>query len=690
MPEVDSESARLTQERAAGDSTIGAEGVRVVHDDGARSVAERADLRRASMILERLPSVTESYKRPRDAAHQAPDVPPSEGSTMKRLQFLALLTAAAGLVVLVAPRSQHNPEGERGSLRFLDALEVLGASSDEPIVVLVALDGRARRTDVAEAQRHLALLEATRSSAHADAPWRVTVPRVEASALYASLRALPAVRYVEPEMEFALVELRHTGGEDAAEGPETWDQPDDPLYPFQWNFQQIGVERAWQRARGAGAVVAVIDTGVAYQDDESRGWQAVRDLGDTSFVQGFDFVDRQPIALDHHGHGTHVAGTIAQSTNNGYGVAGIAPDASVMPLRVLDAQGRGNVGAIADAIRFAADNGAHIINLSLGGPLPSLVMDDAIQYARRRGVLVIAAAGNSATSLPSYPAGYRGVVAVSATQYDRTLAFYSNHGRTISIAAPGGNTRVDQSGDGRPDGILQETIKLGRPGEHEFGMYMGTSMAAPHVAGVAALVYSQGITHPERIREVLLSTASRDVPAYDKHQYGAGLLDADAATRAAVARLQVPRLPFALLVGLAFLPFFGSGRRERLHAGVFVTVTALTGFGLTLLPGLGGLVPGATATTSASVSLMLHNALAMSALSVLAVYALFGQAAGAVTRGAVIGVMLGITAWLGAEALLPLHDVQGIPGVGGWDRLWLGLNALMGAVLVRTAMRRAD
>ena len=163
-----------------------------------------------------------------------------------------------------------------------------------------------------------------------------------------------------------------------------WQRLTTPEYSKQWNFRNINVEQAWDETKGAGITVAVIDTGVSQ----------VPDLKTTKFVKGYDFVNNKDDASDDNGHGTHVAGTIAQSTNNGYGVAGIAYEASIMPLKVLSGSGGGTIADIAESIKFAADNGASVINMSLGGGGASNMLEEAIKYAHSKGVTIIAAAGN--------------------------------------------------------------------------------------------------------------------------------------------------------------------------------------------------------------------------------------------------------------------------------------------------------
>lgn len=283
----------------------------------------------------------------------------------------------------------------------------------------------------------------------------------------------------------------------------------DPLYSKQWHLHNINVEGAWDKTKGEGVTVAVIDTGVT----------KVRDLVETEFVKGYDFVNDRENASDDNGHGTHVAGTIAQATNNSYGVAGVAYEARLMPLKVLSSYGGGTVADIAEAIKFAADNGADVINMSLGGGGESQLMKDAINYAHSKGVVIIAAAGNENQNSASYPARYPNVFAVSALGPDGEKAPYSNYGAGVDISAPGG------SDAGK---ILQATIDMDSKGEEVFLGLQGTSMAAPHVAGVAALVKATGVEQPDEIVKVLTESA-RVIQDDGLNYYGAGQLNAEAA-----------------------------------------------------------------------------------------------------------------------------------------------------------------
>jgi len=343
---------------------------------------------------------------------------------------------------------------------------------------------------------------------------RVKVSGENMDSILAELRKNPMVEYAEPNYV-----------------AEAFMVPNDPYYSYQWHFHGvdeggIDMEPAWDIATGDGVIVAVIDTGIRVGSD----------LANTKFVQGYDFVNDDNDPVDDNGHGTHVAGTIAQSTNNNEGVAGVAFNAYLMPVKVLDANGYGNYADIVDGIYYAVDHGANIISMSLGGSSGSSALEDAVAYAYNHGVTVIAAAGNDDTNQISYPAAYDNyVIAVGATQYDKTRAPYSNYGSSLDLVAPGGNTDVDQNGDGYGDGILQQTFQVTWTGSIQWGyyFYQGTSMATPHVSGVAALLYSLGVTSPDEIRNILQSTAiDLGDPGWDQY-YGWGLINAYAAVQAA-------------------------------------------------------------------------------------------------------------------------------------------------------------
>lgn len=316
--------------------------------------------------------------------------------------------------------------------------------------------------------------------------------------------------------------------------------PNDPYYKYQWNFPLINVDTAWDTTTGEGVTIAIIDTGVAYKDYGL--YRKAPDLANTRFVEGYNALKNNDQAYDNNGHGTHLAGIVAGSTNNGMGVAGIAYNASIMPIKVLDKNGNGTYADIAEGIYWAVDNGADIINLSLGGNAASSVLEDSIQYAFDNNVLIIAASGNSGVNSLMYPAAYNDrVLSVGAVRYDVSRANYSNYGTGLMLMAPGGDIDMDQNYDGNPDGILQQTLRRSGgyvyPNQFSYYFYRGTSVASPHVAGVAALVKSLGINDSSEIRLILTSTA-RDlgVQGYDIST-GYGLVDASAAVEKAQKQL---------------------------------------------------------------------------------------------------------------------------------------------------------
>lgn len=330
-------------------------------------------------------------------------------------------------------------------------------------------------------------------------------------------------------------------------------KPNDPRFNEQWNLHMVGAGRAWERTRGKGIVVAVIDTGVAAKSTD-RGKRA-RDFNKTKFVAGYDFVHDDDDPYDDNGHGTHVSGTIAESTNNREGVAGLAPEAVIMPIKVLSAEGWGSAADVADAIRFAADNGAHIINLSLGSSYASEVEAKAVKYAQRKGVLIVCAAGNGFGSPVGYPAAFPSCVAVSSVGPSGELAFYSSYGPQVALAAPGGDLFASPDG-----GILQNTVlneEWGGSGD-DYYQFQGTSMASPHVAAAAALVMSQGVRDPSRVRDILLRSARR--ANGPRLQYGAGILSASRATTV-VARQRWAVTLKDLLWSLFVLPLLWSRKR---------------------------------------------------------------------------------------------------------------------------------
>jgi serine protease len=327
-----------------------------------------------------------------------------------------------------------------------------------------------------------------------------------------------------------------------------WDGAETPLLPT--SPGGIDAVAAWQhlaaaKRRGAlGVTVAVLDTGIAYRDQGSR-FRRSPDFTPGQFVKGYDFVGHDPLPLDENGHGTHVAGTIAEKTNNGIGLTGLAYRAKLMPVRVLDRNGTGRADEIARGIRYAVEHGADVINMSFnfgcGKAVPGI--DEELRRAYRAGVVTVASIGNlGSEACVSPPATGPRVIGVGGTTEGGCLGGYSLSGEGIDVVAPGGGPPAPgcPSVSSRP--IYQVTFKEGNPSRFgEPGNYVGTSMAAAHVSGVAAMVLASGVLAPaqklsptslvDRVTRRLRKTArSLGLPST---QQGAGLIDAGKATEPA-------------------------------------------------------------------------------------------------------------------------------------------------------------
>ncbi len=327
--------------------------------------------------------------------------------------------------------------------------------------------------------------------------------------------------------------------------------PNDEFYSFQWHFTKIGMPAAWDKSTGTGVTVAVVDTGVAYETCAAAtcgtDYFQAPDFVSTTFVSPRDEVSGDAHPNDENGHGTHVASTVAESTNNTTGAAGVAFNASIMPVQVLDENGSGSVADGIDGITWAVNNGANVINLSLGGPGAIAAEEAAIDNAVANGVVVVVAAGNGGGDgigdpTLDCPACYPSSISVGATRFDDTRSPYSNYGdgvdgHTLDLVAPAGDVTVDQNGDTFGDGVLQQTFlhacSLVEPIDFSAFVYCfftGTSMATPHVAGAAALLLQANPSlNPEEVGACLKDTAlDLGAPGVDS-EYGHGRIQVSAA-----------------------------------------------------------------------------------------------------------------------------------------------------------------
>ncbi len=346
------------------------------------------------------------------------------------------------------------------------------------------------------------------------------------------LDGLPVAKYlpnadltvvkVERGREFAMVQRFQKGGRRAGLNYLAYATavPNDPYYsPYQWHLTAVQAEAAWDITTGAGAVVAVLDTGIAEFGHRD---------GINCLTEPWDILQNDDVPADGDGHGTHVSGTIAQMTNNGTGTAGLAFGACIMPVKVLGDDGSGSFADIADGIHYAVNNGANVINMSLGtdarfGLRSDTLMDAALDYAYANNVTVVCSSGNEGSRKNvSYPAIYPTTIAVGATDYTNRVTRYSNKGEGLDIVAPGGDTMRDLNNDGYFDGVLQETFING---SWNYYFFQGTSMASPHVAAAAAMLYAADpeLTADEVYQALITSTLDLNEQGYDKTS-GYGLL----------------------------------------------------------------------------------------------------------------------------------------------------------------------
>ncbi|KAA0548990.1 peptidase S8 [Bacillus sp. BGMRC 2118] len=285
----------------------------------------------------------------------------------------------------------------------------------------------------------------------------------------------PNIEYVEPNYIFNA----------------TWTPNDTYFNNYQYGIKNTYTNAAWDVTRGSSSQeIAILDSGVDYTHPDLDG----------KVIRGYDFIDNDNTPMDLNGHGTHVAGIAAAETNNGTGIAGTAPNTKILAVRVLDANGSGSLAAIANGIRYAADNGAEVINMSLGCDCSTATLQDAVNYAWNKGAVLVAAAGNDGVSTTFEPASYSNVIAVGAVDSSNRKASFSNYGTWVDVVAPG----VD--------------IASTYPG-NRYVYLSGTSMASPYVAGLAALLKGQGRSNVQ-VRQAIEQTADAVTGTGSYSRYG--------------------------------------------------------------------------------------------------------------------------------------------------------------------------
>jgi len=453
----------------------------------------------------------------------------------RKLKYALAIAAAVGLVYALGPSEVQRPLAE----------PVLTPAPDSAGVLVVDLVDGSSLSDLAEIEGILgADLDWTHPLSVDEALAEGWVPDLDDAV--AALANHPLVEVAEQSMQL-----------------QAYGFPNDPMYEKQWNMKAMGAPEGWANtSRGKGVVVAVVDTGVS----------RVEDLEGTEMLPGATFVPGTSTSADDQGHGTHVAGTIAQTTNNGKGVAGVAPEATILPVKVLSKWGFGTSSWIASGIDYAVDNGADVINLSLGGGYSS-VIHNAIKKARAEGVIVIAAAGNSGKRGVGYPGALEETIGVSATGPDGKRSFYSSYGKGVDIAAPGGDKR--KAGGG----ILQDTID--GKGGHVYAEFQGTSMATPHVAGAAAILLSRGAPS-DQVERILLESARGD--GTWNEEYGHGQLDLASAMSHVGGASGVVKFFLGALFAFLVTQLASTGRVFQVASAGWAGVTAGGLFFLTYLP----------------------------------------------------------------------------------------------------------
>ena len=410
--------------------------------------------------------------------------------------------------LIVQLKDSVPPPGAR-----MGSASALGASSDSLARVLQR--AKARDYQVLARPLDTARMQGARALSAPQPQQRARLARLvklridgDVNEAVEQLRQDPDVEFAEPNY---IARASYTPNDPYYASSGSWGQNHQDL----WGLQQLNLGTAWDTAQGRGIVVAVIDSGLdaKHEDIAANVWHNPNEIpgngidddgnGYIDDVTGWDFVSNDNRPQDGNGHGTHVAGTIAAVADNGVGIVGVAPKAKILPLRGLGDNGTGSYADLIAALIYAADMGAHVINNSLGGEGESQALRDAVNYARERGSVVIAAAGNDSRDVATFtPANLDGVISVGALNPINTKAGFSNYGARVDVFAPGDHIlSLAASGTSvanHPDAL-----------QGKYAPLSGTSMAAPHVAGIAALILERFPTlNPDQVRKLLRDTTS--------------------------------------------------------------------------------------------------------------------------------------------------------------------------------------
>ncbi|OGS01625.1 MAG: hypothetical protein A2V88_14400 [Elusimicrobia bacterium RBG_16_66_12] len=410
-----------------------------------------------------------------------------KGDNMKKLfavlafAFLAAAPAAASVKrYLVGFREGTTPAQQAAALKSLGAVEVDGLSEIGALVAEISEGAQSFQTFEAQAQ---ALPEVMEVQEDIYRNWLLEAPSFQAT----PFPSLGSVRALLPK--FPKVAARPVyplpDGVDAAEVP--------------WGIARVDAPAAWAVTKGEGVKVAVIDTGIDCGHPDLKA----------NCAGGYNALDSSKPAMDDNEHGTHVAGTIA-GVLNGTGVVGVAPKARLYAVKVLDKDGAGGLSSIIKGLIWAGKNKMDVANMSLGAPMGTIFMRAALKYAQMKGVAVIAAAGNDGGTV-NYPAAYPEAIAVSALDKDETIAKFSSRGRKVEFIAPGVDVKSSIPGGG-------------------YDNFAGTSMATPHMTGLAALAVARGAHGLAQVRSAL-KRAAKPVPGLKPEEQGGGVVDAAALMR---------------------------------------------------------------------------------------------------------------------------------------------------------------